>query len=152
MVPCTSRPQVTAGPGDAHSLLIVGDGRARTQLGHREYAGFSQITLAGTWAIRPQREAPDLVEGVELRDLEPVSREDITQRGIRGYSPAHLLEYDLSRPALLVDQQVTKDIQRSALAKWLKHMASSTRTSLMTAACSVTALRLPRCPQADRPR
>jgi hypothetical protein len=54
---------------------------------------------------------PDLVEGVELRDFKPVSRQDIVQRGVRGDSPAHLLKHDLGRPAFLLDQQVTKDVQ-----------------------------------------
>jgi len=37
--------------------------------------------------------------------------EDNVQRGVHGDSPAHLLEHDLGRPAFLVDQQVTKDVQ-----------------------------------------
>jgi hypothetical protein len=37
------------------------------------------------------------------------------------------------------------------LAKWLKHMASSTQIGLTVTACSVTAQRLSRCPSADRP-
>jgi hypothetical protein len=49
-----------------------------------------------------------LVEGVELRDLEPVSGEHFVKRRVRAGSLPYFFEHYSGCPALLVDQQVTK--------------------------------------------
>ena len=97
-------------PGDAYRPLIVGDGRRGTKLGRRENAGFPQIAFAGTYAAHPDCEKPYLVEGVEARDPEPITREHIAQGGVDGGSLTQLFKHHLRCPAFFVDQEISENI------------------------------------------
>lgn len=128
------------GPGDHDRVPVVGNGRPVTKLGRREDAGFTEITLARADPVDPDREQPDLVESVELSDPEPVISQDGAQFGMVSGALPQLLEHNLRRPAFLVNQKTTKNVQPIRPRKWPRHMASSTQIGL-TGAC-VTA----RCP------
>jgi len=98
-------------PGDTYRPLIVGDGRRRTKLSRRENAGFPQIAFAGTYAAHPDCEKPYLVKGVEVRDLEPITREHIAQDRVDGGSLAQLLKHHLRCPAFFINQEISENVQ-----------------------------------------
>lgn len=95
-------------------VMYWAPGGARAMLGTSNSSGvesWQQLTLAGTYAGHPECEMADLVQGIELRDLEPVSPEHFVQDRVHGDSVSNFLEHYSGCPALLVDQQVTKYVQ-----------------------------------------
>ena len=84
---------------------------AATKLGDREHTCFASITFAGTDAARPKREEPDLVKGVQLCNLKPIPCVHVRQIRMGDGPLVQFTEHHLSRPAFLVHQKITENIQ-----------------------------------------
>jgi hypothetical protein len=101
----------TVCPGDPDRLSIIGDGRRGTKLGNSEHAGLTLIPFTGADALRPGREGPELVKGVQWRDGELVTDVHTSQFRVSVRSPAQFLQDYLGCPAVLVDQKITQNVK-----------------------------------------
>src|SRR5690242_20245801 len=98
-------------PGDPNRLAIVSNGCCTVKFRGCEDTGLAEVTLTGTCTADPGREELDLVQGVEFRYFKPITCTNAPQGGVFGDTLIQFLKDHACRPALLVDQEIAKNIE-----------------------------------------
>jgi hypothetical protein len=132
-------------PGDPNRLAIVRNGCCTVKFRRCEDTGLAEVTLTGTCTADPGREELDLVQGVEFRYFKPITCTNALQGGVFGDTLIQFLKDHACCPALLVDQEIAKNIEplcssEVTQACGIEHPDGAVDTA---AASSVTAQHLP---------
>ena len=139
------------GPGDPNRLAIVSNGCCTVKFRRCEDTGLAEVTLTGTCTADPGREELDLVQGVEFRYFKPITCTNALQGEVFGDTLIQFLKDHACRPALLVDQEIAKNIEPLCSSEVTQACGIEHQTGATAAAFSVTAQHLPQRRPADRP-
>lgn len=97
-------------PGDPNRLAIVSNGCCTVKFRRCEDTGLAEVTLTGTCTADPGREELDLVQVSSSATLSQ-SPARTPQGGVFGDTLIQFPKDHACRPALLVDQEIAKNIE-----------------------------------------
>jgi hypothetical protein len=97
-------------PPNLHRIPVISYGDPTAKFGCRKHAGFSEVAITSTDALRPGDETADLGICIEFGDAEPVNISRSYGKLPSG-ATAYFLKDNSSCPAIVTDEEIPENVQ-----------------------------------------